>query len=304
MMAILVLAGSMALVPACGTRSQGTGDGGSETATAGAGDAAAPVDRLEVFLEAARTDLARPYPGARAGSRERYAEAAGSLVDAVPLKWDSAQIVAEVLARSSDPRAARALMDWAAAPATADDHRFTALASMRLHPRTEYLETVAAILARDELAGVIVPTYSGAYCAALEVGARVSLHEIALEVAAAVPGEDGRALLRRIAGDRAASAPNPRTLAALSCEGGKARVESEAQAIASLRIMALSLLRDEALMRKIGEDAGELPLVRTWATRMAKGKPAHRDARAARAWVSVAGEAPVPQPFLAPSPCP
>lgn len=262
----------------------------------------APIDLLAPFLEAARSDLARPYP---ADAKERYAEAARALRDTEEeTDWESAQIVADALGRSSDPRAIPALAAWAGAKETANEHRIAALYVMRSEPRAEYLEAVLAILASEDLAAAITITDSGAYCEALEVGAKVSLHALALEVALAIPTPAARALLLRVAQDRAASAPNARTLAALGCEAGQKRIEDEAQAVASLRLMALSLLEDKALLRAIAKDPSEPPLVRRWAGRMARGKPAKPDARAARTVCGPPGEDPIPMPWLAPSPCP
>jgi hypothetical protein len=72
--------------------------------------------------------------------------------------------------------------------------------------------------------------------------------------------------------DRARSAPDPRTLRALACKPGQVRVELEAQAAASLRILALSMLRDRALLAAVAADATEPALVRHWARRILRGR--------------------------------
>jgi hypothetical protein len=157
---------------------------------------------------------------------------------------------------------------------------------MASRPRAVYLDAVRAALADDELAGIVVRSYDGAFSKVLGMDAYVSMHVRALALAAALPGGEGRALLRRIAEDRRASAPNPRTLAALKCGPGEVRIELEARAIASLRIMSLSILDDASFMRKVAADPTEHSLVRHWARRMAQGRPdeAHMDARQKRAY--------------------
>jgi hypothetical protein len=139
---------------------------------------------------------------------------------------------------------------------------------------------VQAILADDARATeIFYLPHMGAFQEVVQLGPWGSLHTNALAIAAVLPGSGGQALLRRIAEDRERSAPNPRTLAALTCPAKRVRIELEAQAIASLRIMAISLLRDAALFRRIMADSREPALVRHWASRMAKGPPAELDRR-------------------------
>jgi hypothetical protein len=183
-------------------------------------------DLLEIFLEAAKSDGARPHPVSEPSSKPRYFEAAEALLGGGFGDRSSVEIIASALARSPDPRATKALIEWAVAETTSGPHRVEALRGMRNHPRAAYVEAVKSILAQPELASIVVVTTAGAYCAALEVGAKVSLHGFALEVAAALPGEEGKALLRRLAEDRSLTEPDPRTLAALTCEPGKKRVEA------------------------------------------------------------------------------
>jgi hypothetical protein len=250
---------------------------------ADAGDGAAPVDVLEIFLEAARTDLARPFPESSATSRDLYAAAAArQLADALLPSDDSMEIITRVLATSNDPRARRALMQWVAAPATSNEHRTRVLDAMKGNPREEYLETVQAILDDDNLAGTIVLSRIDLFYEALQTNVKASLHAEALILAERLPGDRGRALLRRIAEDRSLSTPNPRTLTAFRCPDGRSPIQSEAQALANLRILALACLQDKALLRRVGTDPSEPALVRTWALRLLRGKPARLDARAER----------------------
>jgi hypothetical protein len=275
-------------LPAC-TSGAKKGDGGAPAPSAsapvsdgGAEDAGVGESRAEllaIFFEAARTNLERPYPIEAPSSLKRYAEAAAPLLDKQPhvlVAWGSAAaIVAEVLTRSEDERAPRALMDWAAQPA-ARRYLPDILGTMHARPREEYLATCRAILADETFAGEIVGHLhvdGGLLREALDMGVMASLQVMALELCAALPGTAGKALVRSIAMDRAASAPNPRTLAALECGEGEKRVEAEAQALASLRIMALSALRDRALLAQVAADPTEPALVRQWVKRMLQGGP-------------------------------
>lgn len=290
--ALVVLLCIASLNPAC--RCGGSTDrprpATQEPADAGdAGDAStgpSRADSLEIFLEAARTNLERPYPASSPEAPKLYADAARPLLDRDPPR-DPAMIVLLVLDQWNDERAARALVDWATSPGISPSNLSGVLSVMRGHPRAMYLEAVRAALANEDLAGIIVSTNGGAFRKNLGMEVHVSMHVVALELAAALPGDDGRALLRRIAEDRKASAPNPRTLAALSCPRGTMRVEQEARAIASLRIMSLSILDDPALLRKVGDDPTEHSLVRYWSRRMAQGRPDedHMDARQKRAYL-------------------
>jgi hypothetical protein len=287
---------ALVCLAAAGCRAPAPGGDGSSTGTTapgaaidgGAGDAddggRAPsrAELLEIFLEAARTNLERPYPEALPESPKRYAEAAGMLLDKDPSmllgeEWAMPAMVARVLAVSDDERAAPALVAWAGAPA-ARDRLPELLRSMHWRPRAEYLATCEAVLADQALAGRIVggPFYvrGGLLGEALWLmDVRASVHVMALELCAALPGPAGRDRVRRIANDRAAGAPNPRTLAALVCGEGETRIDLEAQALASLRIMALSTLGDRALLREIAANPSETALVRHWANRMIQGGP-------------------------------
>jgi hypothetical protein len=176
-------------------------------------------------------------------------------------------------------------MAWAATPA-AREYLPEILPRMVEHPRAEYLATCNAILDDPTLAEVVFVSFenpSGLLGAALEMEVAMSVHGLALGLALSLPGPEGPELVRRYAMDRARSAPDPRTLRALRCKPGQVRVELEAQAAASPRILALSMLRDRALLAAVAADATEPTLVRHWARRMLRG-PLDRniDARAYR----------------------
>jgi len=309
----LALLGLSGLV--CGCRAPAPADSGSrqETATispagdagdAGAAaeaDAGAPpsqADPLEVFLEAARTDVERPYPVYSREEDPYYALARVLLVGQKLPAPSAPTVITEVLATSADPRALPALLSWVPSSRFATE----ALEQMSVHPRLEYLATIEAILAREDVTQRFFWGACGAFCEVLGLAAKRSAHVLALQLAAVLPGPEGRALLRRVATDRAASAPNPRTLAALVCNLGRTRIEPEARALASQRIMALSILGDRALMRRIARDPSEPSLVRTWAQRMALGKPEHFGWRTTRA-LERGDEGDGPNSELAASPC-
>jgi hypothetical protein len=268
------------------------GETASTSALADAGDVGdrPHTDPLGVFLEAAQTNLERPYPASLDDSRERYARAAQGLEPGPEFflstepRLPSRRIVMLVLARSNDTRAARALMEWTVKPVTPLPEVHELLTMMSGYPRTGYLETVKAILANQDLARHIVLTSEGELSQVMWMSLQVSLHVTALELAVRLPGDEGRALVRSIALDRAASGSNPLTLAALTCPRGWVRVEAEAQALASLRVMALSVLADRALMRAVAADPREPPLVRQWAQKMSVGRQEKNlDARQRRA---------------------
>jgi hypothetical protein len=254
---------------------------------AGASDAGSRAELLEIFLEAARTNLERPYPASQRGSRARYRDAATSLLgmDRFNHGRSAASHVARVLARVEEDRAHQALMAWAATPA-AREHLPDILPRMVERPRAEYLATCKAILQDPTLAEVVLVSFenpAGLLGDALEMEVTMSVHALALGLALSLPGPDGPELVRRYAMDRARSAPDPRTLKALTCAAGQVRVELEAQAAASLRILALSMLGDRALLATVSNDATEPALVRHWARRMLLGRLDRRaDPRAQR----------------------
>jgi hypothetical protein len=261
--------GSAAPADAGGAR--GAGDAGPSIEVAGT--VRSRTELFEMFLEAARTDLERPYATGLPASDAFYSQAGGVLLDRDPPTYRSASIVAEVLAQSNDPRVEAAMIDWAAAP-TARRHIHVILWGMSARPRAAYLEPLRTLLADEELGAVIERwTREGRFAEALGIRTVRSVHAHALRVAAALPGPQGRELVRRIAVDRAASAPDPKVLAALQCPAGEVRIEIEARGLASRRIMALDALDDRELMAKIRDDPSEPELVRYWTRRMLAGGP-------------------------------
>jgi hypothetical protein len=240
---------------------------GASARRAAMADGGADGDPLEIFLEAARTDVAMPdgvrrgevtevtWWGAKASLADRYREAARPFLNRA-LEGPAEVVVAEVLSTSKDERAHRALMKWVAAPETQHAHRLPAFEAMLRHPRAEYIETVRALLANAVLAEYFVQWES-------DIGVS-SFHAAALRLALELPGDEGRALVRRIANDRAATAPNPRTLAAFQCPKDELIV-IEAWGLASLRVMALTRLGDKDLLRRVERDQSEPSFVRAWA---------------------------------------
>jgi hypothetical protein len=76
-----------------------------------------------------------------------------------------------------------------------------------------------------------------------------------------------------IANDRAASEPDPRAVAGFRCPPGQRRVEDEARALASRRLMALAALGDRARWETTAADPREPALVRAWVRRFLRGRP-------------------------------
>jgi hypothetical protein len=262
-----------------------------------AGSAPATHD-LELFLEAARTDIKAPYPREDQASADLYSEAASRLIGEQAVLWDPpAWSVAFTLSRTSDPRGPAALAAWAARPSTLRLHRLIALYEMELHPQAEYLAAVKAILANDAVASELSITLPlGLYSDAVGLRAMRSTWASALTVAAAIGSDEARAFVREVALDRTRSAPDPRTLAALVCDRsdkrgrcpeaesrphdpmarycgqGRRRVEDEARALSSVRLIALAILGDIALAQAIANDATEPAFIRRWAGNLAKGR--------------------------------
>lgn len=240
-------------------------------------DTRSRAELLEIFLEAARSNVERPYPAGQRGSRVRYRDAATALLgeDRLNASRGAVNHVARVLARVEEEQARQALMAWALMPA-AREHLPDILSHMAQRPRAEYLATCKALLDEPALASVIDHSFeldSGLLGEALGMMlAATSMRAMVLATALYLPTPDGPALVRRYAMDRAHSAPDPRTLRALKCRPGQVRVEEEAQAVASLRILMLSLLRDRALLTTVAADPTDSPLVRHWARRMLRGR--------------------------------
>ena len=163
-----------ACVAGCSTPRRGQGTGGEGTGTAsvevqadaGNGDGSDGPSRaelFEMFLEAARTDLERPYPTGQPESERFYSRAGGVLLDTEPPMYGSASAVAAVLAKSDDSRVERAMLDWAANP-SAQRHLNAILWGMSERPRAAYLEAVRAILANEAVASDVAhPTRDGPF---------------------------------------------------------------------------------------------------------------------------------------------
>jgi hypothetical protein len=99
---------------------------------------------------------------------------------------------------------------------------------------------------------------------------RLSVHARALIAAMADP-EEGRRLVRRIAEDRSKSTPDRATLRAYKCELSDTKnalarylVPFVAEGLSSQRVVALGVLGDEQLLRRIAGDVTESALVRAW----------------------------------------
>jgi hypothetical protein len=240
-------------------------------------------DRLAVFLEAARTNLERPFPAGRAGASDFYFEAGRAIGASVSQGMPAAWNVALVLGVDDDRGARQALVTWAALP-EARGYATYIVQGMAARPDRAYLPALRAIVEDPALAGELSAgmALGPSFGAALGRLARVSLHAQALDVAASLPGE-GRALVARLAADHAGDLPNAKTLGALQCPPGEVRVEGEALALASVRLMALAALADEARWREVAGDARETPFIREWASRMASGRTGRGRERSPRA---------------------
>jgi hypothetical protein len=228
---------------------------------------------IAVFYEAARSNLERPFPAGRPGADDFYYQAGLVIGAQVTLGMPAAWNVALVLGVEDDPRAREALVAWAAMPGARPFLTYV-VQGMAAHPDEAYLATVRAILDDPSLAGelsggmALGPSFGGA----LRRLARVSLYAQTLDLAAALPGGAGRDLVARIAADHTGDVPNPKTLAAYTCPKGEVRVEGEARALASVRLMALAALEDREKWREVASDASETAFIRSWAGRMARGR--------------------------------
>jgi len=230
---------------------------------------------IEIFLEAARSDIKSPYDRGDKLAARHYRKAAIALLGSTGPTNPSEpeQIVAEVLARSNDLRAAHALIEWATRPTTQSRDRAVALEMMASKPRADYLPVVHKVLADPSLAGIIAggPSANAFNEAVGTRNAQTSVHVLALEVASRIGNKASRTLLREIAMDRSRRGPDPLTLKSFHCPKGRINAR-EAQGLADLRIMAFAMLGDLELMRKVSADPSERPLVRDWTREMIRAK--------------------------------
>ena len=177
-------------------------------------------DDLEIFLEAARTDIKAPYPRpppdiyGRFTDEQwladlRYREAASRVLgEPVHDHGVAASTIARVLAQTSDPRGPRALADWAMRQTTDSFNVHCALTAMKGRPHSEYLPAVKALVASDRCedegsAGMGIMDLA-LYSEAVGLTAYVSRCGYALSVAAEIQDENARAFLRQIAMDPSA----------------------------------------------------------------------------------------------------
>src|SRR5262249_46947473 len=118
-------------------------------------DGATAADPLAVLLEAAESDLERPYPVNQPESWRRYEDAARAILHRdVPRARDPeavARIVAAALGESSNARVPRALQAWAS-NARARPRLPVILGAMRRVPDAAYIATCEAVLGDPALA--------------------------------------------------------------------------------------------------------------------------------------------------------
>ena len=256
--------------------------------------AVAPLpEGIEVFLEAARTDIKKPYARAPLGqgraltldeqdrtADRMYAEAAAALLGGQVFSTVAAgETVARVLSRTSDPRGPQALAEWAITPTTNRMHLTYALSAMADQPRPEYLAVAKAILGSNDFADQYERRLNvGLYSDAVGAPALGSTWTLALYIASKIGNDDARSFLREVAMDRTRAIADPRVVKILVCCNGK-RIEDEARALATVRLVALGLLKDKALAHAVAEDKTEPPFIRKWAGIMEKGENARARAR-------------------------
>ena len=148
---------------------------------------------------------------------------------------------------------------------------------MVAHPRASYLEAAQRVLARDAMAAEVVTAAPvGLLGKAMgAASARASSHALALRVAAAIADGPSRAWLRALATDRSRSAPVQATQDHLRGCGGPRYHPDEAEALSSVRVLALGLLEDRDLLRAVAADSSDDAFVRRWAGEMLRaGDPA------------------------------
>jgi len=253
---------------------------------------------IDIFLEAARTDIKAPYAVLLSSEKKSfelteqeerseslYAEAASRLLGETVPNQRAGTTVALVLSRISDPRGPQALAEWAMRPTTDPWHFTYALEAIRERPRAEYLQVVKAILADNGYAGAYSGVIDlGLYSKALGLRAEASTWALALSIAAKIANDDARSFLREVAMDRNRSAPHTELREAFTCcccSYGKCN-EDEARALSSIRIVALSLLNDKGLASAIAHDSSEPAFIRKWARTLAQGEGPKARARLKR----------------------
>lgn len=231
-------------------------------------------EALRLLLRATEDD--RVYERLERERFEKYETAALLLRPRAEVRGWGPTLVASTLARVEDPRARAALMQWVI---RSDRFRDRILREMKGFPRPEYLQTARELLAMprcaDELTGL--PRLAGYGELVIGSAEAASVHAAALALAAAIGDAPSLGLLRATALDRTLPSPDPRTLAALRCKerpGWRGGVrKSEAEALSSLRLVALALLADRELMRSVADDDGEPTALRGWARTMSRGEP-------------------------------
>lgn len=160
-------------------------------------------------------------------------------------------------------------------PSTRPEQRREALQLMQRSPRVAWVPALRALLASEQRAAELFPdTTPNAFIRTTRCSAVASVKVLALRVAWKSAGREGIALVREVAEDRARSEPDPLTLAALEAhDEGKRQDPDLSRAVASLRLMALAVLDDRALIHAAATDPSEPELIRRWARLMDRPGP-------------------------------
>lgn len=169
-----------------------------------------------------------------------------------------------------DPEETEILIRLVTRPEAPPQQRREALQVMERSPRVAWLPAVRALLASEHAAAELFRGQTpDAFMRTTRCSAVSGVKVLALRVAGKSAGREGVALVREIAEDRARSEPDPRTLAAIQADDEGTRQDPDlSRAVASLRLMALAVLDDRALIHAAATDPSEPELIRRWARLM------------------------------------
>lgn len=182
-------------------------------------------------------------------------------------------IVAMALAKLRSAEATRALRRWGLAGNVTPGGRWAVTAALS-SGADEHVPLIEELLA-DPRYGA--QTYMGGgprFTRAVAMQGRTSLHARLLGALVRIGSARANALLLRYATSNEYAAPNPATIADIRCAFGRPPHALEARGLASLRVMALSVIPDEAVVAQAANDPTAPDLVRYWARRMLRGPDA------------------------------
>jgi hypothetical protein len=245
----------------------------------------AQEDRLSRFLAIAAGTA--PLPAVNSPDWRALREAAFVTLGSEVTSSTPVDIVAEVLARTRDTRGLEALRRWVTRSNIPPDERRAIVLSLLRVPGPALRSLPRSLLELGEASAHVGAPYPlGALNDAMGARGQTSLRALALALAHAIGDDQARSFLRNIAEDRTRSLPRPDVLAQIRCPEGWTLDRSEAEALASDRLIALSLIGDRSLFERAAHSPSEPLLVRTWSRAML----APRDAKRAQARADAAAD--------------